>query len=429
VVPVHHAHTHPVVPPKHEHAHPVVPRKHVHTRPVVPPKHTHTAPVAPPKHTHTQPVVPPKHTHTHTQPVVPPKHTHTQPVAPPKHTHTHTQPVAPHHHARSTGGASIFTPPASISHLHSTAPHKLSPAPQAAPTAIVSAPTTQSTYVPAGDAAAYSRLSALLANGDQPPAFLIPIYKAAAHRYHVPWRILAAINFIESDYGRNMGTSSAGAVGWMQFMPSTWAEYGVDVDHRGAPNPYNPHDAIYAAARYLQANGARHDLRSAIFGYNHATWYVNEVMATAAVIGDNPVHADARTNQQLGAMLTMARLLNGDPYVWGGGHGGWQFVGGYDCSGFVSKVLHAAGYLSEPQTTQTLPSQPGILPGPGQFVTIFDRTDAGNGSDHVIIDINGQWWESGGSSAAGGGASVHRITDISPAYLATFNQILHPQGL
>jgi Transglycosylase SLT domain/NlpC/P60 family len=281
----------------------------------------------------------------------------------------------------------------------------------------------------AGQAAAYSRLSALLANGNQPPAFLIPIYKAAGRRYHVPWRILAAINWIESDYGRNVSTSSAGAIGWMQFMPSTWSEYGVDVDHHGQPNPYNPRDAIFAAARYLAANGARNDLRKAIFGYNHATWYVDEVIARAAVIVGHPLHAGPRARQKLRAMRMMARLLNGDPYIWGGGHGDWQLEPGYDCSGFVSTVLHAGGYLSAPQTTQTLPSQPEILPGPGRLVTIFDRTDAGLGDDHVIIDLGGQWWESGGSSADGGTASVHRIDDVSPTYLATFNEILHPRGL
>src|ERR1019366_3144034 len=81
---------------------------------------------------------------------------------------------------------------------------------------------------------------------------------------------------------------------------------------------------------------------------------------------------------------------------WGGGHSNWALVDGYDCSGFVSAVLHAAGYLTTPVTTQTLPGQPGIASGPGRGVTIFDRADAASASeDHVIIDINGQWWESG----------------------------------
>jgi cell wall-associated NlpC family hydrolase len=300
-----------------------------------------------------------------------------------------------------------------------------------------SPPSITATEAPAlipAQAAALSRLSALFTNGIQPPAFLIPIYKAAGRRYHVPWQVLAAINSIESDYGRNVATSTSGAIGWMQFMPATWLEYGVDVDRRGRPdagrpNPYDPQDAIFSAARYLAANGARHHLRKAIFAYNHATWYVDEVIVTAARITGRGSRPDASARLKLDAMRTMTGLLNGLPYIWGGGHGGWEIAPGYDCSGFVSAVLHAAGYLTVPVTTEALPSQPGILPGPGRFVTIFDRTDAGIGSDHVIIDLNGKWWESGGSSAAGGGASVHRIARMSLAYLATFDQILHPRGL
>jgi cell wall-associated NlpC family hydrolase len=425
------SHTEPVLPRQHLHSKTLLPHEPSHAKTVPPQLPVHTLPVAPSQPVATKPVAPTLHLHAH--PVARHHHAHPHAGAQPRH-HVHPRPVTRHHAAQPTGGAPLAVPPSTkLAHLHGTAPHKLAPAstPKVAtvPAAPVSSAPAPSFSADAGNAAAYSRLSVLLANGDQPPAFLIPIYKAAAHRYHVPWRILAAINFIESDYGRNMSTSSAGAIGWMQFEPSTWAKYGVDADHRGRPNPYDPHDAIFAAARYLSASGARHNLRQAIFSYNHATWYVDEVMATAAAITDHPLQARARARQQLTSMRTMAHLLNGEAYVWGGGHGGWGLVAGYDCSGFVSAVLHAGGYLSQPQTTQTLPSQPGILTGPGHFVTIFDRTDAGNGSDHVIIDLDGQWWESGGSSAAGGRASVHRIKDISPGYLATFNEILHPSGL
>jgi hypothetical protein len=129
-------------------------------------------------------------------------------------------------------------------------------------------------------------LSQLVGNADQPPAFLIPIYKAAARRYHVPWKVLAAINFVETDYGRNLSVSSAGAIGWMQFMPDTWRMYGVDADGHGRPNPYDPRDAIFSAARYLAANGASTDVRRAIFAYNHAQWYVDEVLQRAQLIQD-----------------------------------------------------------------------------------------------------------------------------------------------
>ncbi|MEA2439887.1 MAG: hypothetical protein QOH76_1311, partial [Thermoleophilaceae bacterium] len=106
------------------------------------------------------------------------------------------------------------------------------------------------------------------------PIFLLPIYQAAGIQYGVRWEVLAAINEIETDYGRNLNVSSAGALGWMQFMPATWKMYGVDANQDGKRDPYNPVDAIFAAARYLKAAGAQTDLRKAIFAYNHAGWYV-----------------------------------------------------------------------------------------------------------------------------------------------------------
>jgi soluble lytic murein transglycosylase-like protein len=117
------------------------------------------------------------------------------------------------------------------------------------------------------------------------PAFLPPIYQAAAQAYDLGPAgpsILAAINEIESGFGQNLGPSSAGAVGWMQFMPSTWAMYGVDADGDGDKDPNEPNDAIFAAARYLRAAGMPEDPEGAVFAYNHADWYVAEVMARAA---------------------------------------------------------------------------------------------------------------------------------------------------
>src|SRR6185369_12538891 len=100
--------------------------------------------------------------------------------------------------------------------------------------------------------------------------------------------VLAAINEIETDYGRNLNVSTAGAVGWMQFLPSTWEMYGVDANDDGRKDPYNPADAIFAAARYLKAAGADQDVRKAIFAYNHASWYVDSVMLRAKLIGGLP---------------------------------------------------------------------------------------------------------------------------------------------
>jgi len=120
------------------------------------------------------------------------------------------------------------------------------------------------------------------------PPFLLPIYQAAGIQYGVRWEILAAINEIETDYGRNLNVSTAGAMGWMQFMPATWEAYGVDANGDGRKDPYNPVDAIFAAARYLKAAGAERDLAAAIFAYNHADWYVTSVLKRAQLLAALP---------------------------------------------------------------------------------------------------------------------------------------------
>ena len=120
------------------------------------------------------------------------------------------------------------------------------------------------------------------------PVFLLPIYQAAGIQYGIRWEVLAAINEIETDYGRNLNVSSAGALGWMQFIPSSWRAYGTDANKDGKKDPYNPVDAIFAAARYLKAAGYEKDVRRSIFAYNHADWYVDSVMLRARLIAGVP---------------------------------------------------------------------------------------------------------------------------------------------
>ena len=120
------------------------------------------------------------------------------------------------------------------------------------------------------------------------PLFLLPVYQAAAVQYGVPWQILAAINEVETDYGTDLSISTAGAVGWMQFMPQTWLMYGVDANDAGFADPYNPVDAIFAAARYLHAAGASHNLHRAILAYNHSQAYVESVLLRARLIATYP---------------------------------------------------------------------------------------------------------------------------------------------
>jgi hypothetical protein len=130
----------------------------------------------------------------------------------------------------------------------------------------------------------------IVCNGTTPaPAFLLPIYQAASDRYGLGPQgpsILAAINSIETNFGElNHVTSYAGAIGWMQFMPATWAAYGVDGDGDGDADPYDPDDAIFSAANYLRASGMPQDVYGAIFAYNHADWYVADVLARAGCYG------------------------------------------------------------------------------------------------------------------------------------------------
>jgi murein DD-endopeptidase MepM/ murein hydrolase activator NlpD len=139
-----------------------------------------------------------------------------------------------------------------------------------------------------------------------PLSTLHRIWEQAGAAYGIPWQVLAAINKIESNFGQNMGPSSAGAVGWMQFMPSTWLRWGVDADGDGIADPWNATDAIYAAARYLAAAGGQTDISRGVFAYNHADWYVREVLDLANVYGQGGITQTVDL-QQLQAKLDAAR--------------------------------------------------------------------------------------------------------------------------
>ncbi len=148
------------------------------------------------------------------------------------------------------------------------------------------------------------------------PLFLLPIYQAAAHQYGVPWQILAAINEIETNYGTDQSVSTAGAVGWMQFMPATWASYGVDAFKAGYADPYNPVDAIFAAARYLRAAGAAQNLRGAILAYNHSDEYAESVLLRAKLISTYPQSVIAT----LTGLVNDRLPATGHPLSWGSVH-------------------------------------------------------------------------------------------------------------
>ena len=124
-------------------------------------------------------------------------------------------------------------------------------------------------------------------------AALRGIWQAAGARYGIPWQVLAAINKVETDFGRNLGPSSAGAVGWMQFMPSTWARWGLDANGDGIADPNNPTDAIFSAARYLVGCGGQFDIARAVLCYNHSQAYVSDVLRLAAQFGQGGLGAAA----------------------------------------------------------------------------------------------------------------------------------------
>lgn len=153
------------------------------------------------------------------------------------------------------------------------------------------------------------------------PRALVPIFSAAAAKYELGAEgpaILAGLTKVESDFGRNQGPSSAGAVGWTQFMPETWQAFGVDADGDGRRDPHNAADAIFSAARYLRSLGAPGDWHRAIFGYNHAEWYVRQVLDTArdlAAAGPSKAEEPVSTCQVTGASPIVGRGHR----VYGGG--------------------------------------------------------------------------------------------------------------
>ena len=109
----------------------------------------------------------------------------------------------------------------------------------------------------------------------EPPRRLLSYYREARRRFGIPWPVMAAVNFVESAFGRMRNSSAAGAQGPMQFIPSTWRAYGMGGDVN------DPHDAIMGAANYLRASGAPGDLTGALYAYNPSDLYVRAVLAYA----------------------------------------------------------------------------------------------------------------------------------------------------
>jgi cell wall-associated NlpC family hydrolase len=203
---------------------------------------------------------------------------------------------------------------------------------------------------------------------DIPPGYLA-LYVRAGATYGIPWPVLAAVGDMESDHGRSRepgvrsGENSAGAGGPMQFLSGTWNSFGVDGNHDGRKNRYDPADAIPAAARYLKHNGAPRKMRTALYRYNHSWDYVDDVLArahdyqqsqdprvlaqqsTANPDCDPSLSSIAVPNEVIGKIITFAMAQRGKRYVWGAeGPNAW------DCSSLVQAAYRAAGY-SIPRST------------------------------------------------------------------------------
>jgi hypothetical protein len=289
-----------------------------------------------------------------------------------------------------------------------------------------------------------------LALREIPPLYL-HLYQRAAQRYGLNWAILAGIGKVECDHGRDPAPScthegvvnSAGAGGPMQFLASTWAEYGVDAEGDGPPDRWNAADAIYSAANYLRASGAPGDYGRAIYAYNHASWYVSEVKAWAArysaasstatagersfPVAQSGEGAEALEGADLaleGRSPTPVRFIAGERAQVAPGDGHLALIpagvpaivqamvvagnelqdlpygpGGHpdplgaleeDCSSTVNYVLYRSGIRPLAEITRENPLAQNYVdwgaPGPGRWVTIYASASP---EPHVFIVIAG----------------------------------------
>jgi cell wall-associated NlpC family hydrolase len=366
-----------------------------------------------------------------------------------------------------------------------------------AASALGAQPRTATPLAPAPHELSSSDLTAL-ADGTslyQPAGYLVSAYQSVGARYHIPWRMLASLEYLQGGYVNAIAGASASAERSLSAQVQSNGRDVVDehVLAQATAAAAQPSAGVVSDAKRLAADGATQGPAQGLTKFVQGTSASAQAVLTLAQSIDPAASSVSAPLAKVSAMLNEAHLLDGLPYIWGGGHTepAWVASAGYDCSGFVSEVLHSAGYLASPDTTQTLPGSAGIVNGPGKYVTIYDRTiatikvwqkkkvtvkkivnpastgvhrdvgrranslnsvsitlpkwvgewktikttklvqslDNNNNDEHVIIDIDGQWWESGGSSADGGAAMVHQIMDPSTGYLQSFNRILHPQGL
>jgi hypothetical protein len=274
------------------------------------------------------------------------------------------------------------------------------------------------------------------------PARYLELYQRAARRFGVDWAVLAAIGKVECDHGRDRDPSctregfvnAAGAGGPMQFIASTWQRYGVDGDADGSVDRWDAADAIYSAANYLRASGAPANYGRAILAYNHAGWYVTEVMGWAAryrgsahpqsaftagqgepegrpasflaaspspvrfvsgerallAAGDQPLAlVPAAVPPAVQAMVVAGNELQRLPYG-PGGHPDPRGATEEDCSSTLNYVLYRSGVRSIAEIVRDNPLAQDYVgwgdPGPGRWVTIYATVAP---TAHVFMVIAG----------------------------------------
>ena len=219
-------------------------------------------------------------------------------------------------------------------------------------------------------------------------------FKAAGTRYGIPWTVLAAIGEIESGFGANDGPSSAGALGPMQFEPSTWALYG------DGGNIMDPADAIPAAARLLVAHGAPGNLRQALLAYNDAGWYVTDVLDQAARYaagGAQALSAAGSAECQQAALGPLPAGTAGKILAYAEAQLGKRYVFGqagpdaFDCSGLAMMAYRAAGIVI-PRTSQAQWASARQVPAsqvqPGDLVFFAGADGSPAAPGHVGIVLN-----------------------------------------
>lgn len=350
---------------------------------------------------------------------------------------------------------------------------------------------------PAGMSGSAVGVSAL-ALREIPPEYL-RLYEAAGARYGIDWAIIAGIGKVECDHGRDPDPSctregavnAAGAGGPMQFLASTWARYGVDGEGQsGPPDRWNPADALYSAANYLRASGAPGSYRQAVYAYNHAWWYVDEVEGWAKKYsspqiasagaggaasagegvgeegedGEWPAGADRRLASEtetpvrfipgqvarldpsdghvalipagvpavVQAMLVAGDELQDLPYG-PGGHPDPLGASEEDCSSTVNYVLYRAGVRGLSEIVRENPLAQDYVswgdPGPGRWVTIY-ATDVP--TPHVFMTIAGLRLDTVGGAADIGPNSDQegprwRVLPYIPTWARW--SVRHPPGL